>query len=228
MTPNEVKLQARVAELEAKNAEHVSALDMWESRLIEVEAENAQLRDDGRVTEGDIVVELKAQRDENLAHIAKLEADNAQLKADNDAFHADTEALNREYSECLRDLGVEGGMPIYKTVPALVAGNEALRAVRAILLGRVERLEKECDEARDAAGTAIMNLTNLTEAPLIRTVDALSDTADDGEAVLFAGQLFVMSERRWINTDASVMGAIMGLMDRVAELEEQQKARSTA
>ena len=135
------------AALHKKNAEHIGALDMWEARVIELDAQIAELLDAGCVSANDMVVELKAQRDE-------LEKRNAQLTT-------------------------------------------------------------ERDEARAAAGVAIMNLTNLMEAPLIRTVDELPDIADDGEAVLFAGQLFVMSEGYWRNTNDSVMGKIAELTELI-------------
>ena len=50
-------------------------------------------------------------------------------------------------------------------------------------------------------------------------VGSLPDVAEDGDAVLFAGQLHVMSEGDWRNIDDSVMAAVKALTERVSTLE---------
>ena len=50
-------------------------------------------------------------------------------------------------------------------------------------------------------------------------VGGLPDVAEDGDAVLFAGQLHVMSEGDWRNIDDSVMAAVKALTERVSTLE---------
>lgn len=51
------------------------------------------------------------------------------------------------------------------------------------------------------------------------TIGSLPETAEDGDAVLFAGQLHVMSEGKWRSIDDSVMAAVKALTERVAHLE---------